>query len=837
MKQLQLTTTLWDTMGVTSEIQQLGSDLISGKSKTALISGPPGSGKTWITRYIADSFAKSGGISFRGVGDEGEANRHLYTMLRVQAETTGYFSPLATLGKSVAKGAVHLASVGLIDGRGAIEAAEQYAARKKRSGLFLTEDEQSILFDIAKDAGERPVLLVADNLHWWDKGSLALLRSMLKGMASKAYPFIDTLRIIAVTTDDTYQRPVWCEEYEKHTLPLFGRAIQTRYFNKEELSEVAPSLGLPEQVTSQDREFIFDISGGHLSILTGACSFLAENGATLTSLRERDESRFIEDLFLERLRKIGALGGVSERLLIAASLVGNNALRDELECLLSDDCEQVGAAIEICRKLNFIDESEDQIEFRHDFIKKYFVSRLKDREIQLRKTFAECLRSLTPGDYIRRAENFMRFKNHKEASPLFVAAVTENLRNGRSWDDSICIEGLKQMRHFGYDDLAKDFSKAYQHLACGENIEASYIIEGLGQAYPSVILAEIEFIRSLIELNLRSNSRRQRLIVRLEGWTEHIDREFEQGLRLQIILRSALVLNRDKSKARAIDEKIVRSLSNRINFDKKAESLIHAIGRSAESLLLPDIAINRVRKAVKYHEPDAGLPPREPSEYFRCLNNLTALHIANGEYGRAVKEAGKAIELADCFEGMIFPRRDMVHTLDIMARFRMKSINVKSAIKMQTRVIENYGVASDPYYIKNHLAVYYCLNGDLQKGQTLFQRLREQLLEIGDPEPNPLYFVSANMCCAQYLAGENAQNCLCQWQELEVLVDNNPYEIRQMLQKRHKLIENTFKQGLRMSPVEWDVYSIQADHYPSSHCWQEIGRGFRMPDVQFWSMF
>jgi hypothetical protein len=55
--------------------------------------------------------------------------------------------------------------------------------------------------------------------------------------------------------------------------------------------------------------------------------------------------------------------------------------------------------------------------------------------------------------------------------------------------------------------------------------------------------------------------------------------------------------------------------------------------------------------------------------------------------------------------------------------------------------------------------------------------------------------------------------------------------------RRHKLIAAALEQNLRMSPAEWDEYPLIAETRPLHRIWPEIGRGFRMPDVQFWSMY
>ena len=43
-------------------------------------------------------------------------------------------------------------------------------ARQRAKKLYLSEVEQGILFELDRLARKRPVLMIADNLHWWDSG-------------------------------------------------------------------------------------------------------------------------------------------------------------------------------------------------------------------------------------------------------------------------------------------------------------------------------------------------------------------------------------------------------------------------------------------------------------------------------------------------------------------------------------------------------------------------------------------------------------------------------------------------------------------------------------------
>ena len=837
MLQAPSTTEIWDLLNLTEEVRAITQQLLSGEMQAALISGPPGSGKSWLARSIGATFVEAGGKALRGVGDEGEANRRLYTLRCIRAETTGLVRPLAEIGFVAANILTKVVTGGLVDAHGAREAISVEAARRKRSVIFLDEDEQAIFVDIERDLDGSPALLIADNLHWWDNASLSLLKMILDKRVQQAFPFMNDLRVLAIITDANYQKPVWEGTVERSILPYFQRQIKTTYVPKAHVRSAVSALGITDTIEQSDLDTLYDISGGHLSILMNGCRYLTQQKDSLSTLSIIDREQFLDDLFMDRIRKIPEFSSDAKAFLDAASIVGAVAPVLEIDCLLKNQTTPVGRVIEICENLEFIESSNDVVEFRHDYIKRFFARRLGRKEGELRKTFAECLRQLTPSDYFRRAENQYRAGLKKEAAELFVIAIIDAIRNGYPINPLKTEEATISIHEAGYDSVLAEFGEAYKLFSMGQDSESKAIIEGLGDAYPKSILAEIEFLRSHIDLNSRNNTLRQTVIDRLDAWKNHLELEAEQGLRLLVLLRFALILQLDKKPARLLDQQITQFLSARMSFDPQAEQSIHKLGRSAEGLFLPDIALKRVERAEQFYRPDKSGLPKEPAEYFRCLNNLAALKLVNGNLDEALDTTDTALSLAKKFDGMVFPRKDLTQTIQTLVRFRRGDITALHAVELQEKVIAQSGHEYDPFYPANHLSVYRCLSGDLAKAISEFEALKDKLDSLGDPEPNPYYFVVSNLWSARYLAGDNKDNCLQAWQELQLIVDVIPYETRALLKIRHQILEDVIEQSMNLSPNEWDLYPLKLKNYPPHSAWREIGRGFRMPDPQFWSLF
>nr|WP_321481741.1 hypothetical protein [uncultured Cohaesibacter sp.] len=438
---------------------------------------------------------------------------------------------------------------------------------------------------------------------------------------------------------------------------------------------------------------------------------------------------------------------------------------------------------------------------------------------------------------MRRGENYLKTRDQKKALDFCLLAAIKNLRKSRHPFHLFSDSARNLIVQFGFSDFISEIEECYRFLTTGNRLDAFALIEGWGIAYSEVILAEIEYLRSQFAINSRDVHERLEAIARLEGWRHYHDKEFEQWTRLMVLLRSALILDMDKRPARELDAEITRRMSERIHFDPDAEKVMHALGRSAEGLALPEIAIRRVARSEKFFRPKATRVSLDPPEHFRCLNNMAALNIAVGNYDNAEMFADEAIDLAGRFSNFVFPRRDFCHSLKVLAQFRKEMLSASEAAELQQSIISDFGVGSDPYYTRNYQAVYHCLAGDSEKAIALWSEMHESLLCHEEVEQNPYYFIASNLCAARYIREGDADIAIAQWDKLALSVEKIPYETRAILMQRHQVLRNVFERKISISSIEWDMYPIKMIARPLSSCWQELGRGFRMPDVQFWSMY
>src|SRR5580698_1690777 len=143
-----------------------------------LIEGPPGVGKSWLAKGIGALWERSGGATVVIEGDPLRTDVSLYPFsFAMVGLAKGWGSVVPAIANVAKAGEVLLGTAGLITNT--VELLDSVRRRRRGSRAVLLDDqEQQILHELGSLARKRPLLLIADNLHWWDEASLALLAQL-----------------------------------------------------------------------------------------------------------------------------------------------------------------------------------------------------------------------------------------------------------------------------------------------------------------------------------------------------------------------------------------------------------------------------------------------------------------------------------------------------------------------------------------------------------------------------------------------------------------------------------------------------------------------------------
>ena len=419
----------------------LGHDAVAAEIGTALradrrikvLQGPPGAGKTWIVKALGGAWEDAGGCALVATGDALQRDTPLYPLAFALAA-------LAPAWRSVGHELAQVAMAGeQLGGSGGILTATIQTALKLRPSrikarkLYLGPVEQTILFDLGHLAKGRPVLLICDNLHWWDAQSIQLLGRLREDRMAEAFPYLSGLRVLGAQTLTAYQAPS-----NPDALAALLRADETTYFNVHRpqrfgFDQVLIKLGASPDDIGEVADALYGLTGGHLALAARCATFNGPlrqlvDGAT-------DDQQFVRELLSERLRALGSAGQRCVGFLQVAATLGLSFRRHELVCASGEEASDAARLLHTCRSEDLIELVDGQGAFIHEVFRQHFVSLAAGDSARLHEAIGSCLRRLRPDEYEARCLHALGAEDDRAAAVLAALAAWQRARHGLKPDD------------------------------------------------------------------------------------------------------------------------------------------------------------------------------------------------------------------------------------------------------------------------------------------------------------------------------------------------------------------------------------------------------------------
>lgn len=807
--------------------------MLQGQGATALLSGPPGCGKSTLGQAIGGLWQEGGGSVVVAQGDLLRDDVPRYPLAFAMASLA---SGWRTLGASL--GEIAAAGESLVPTRGVITTTVRAAARmrprqRRARMLLLAEPEQRILFELQRLAGKKPLLLIADNLHWWDAESLELLGRFREPAMIETFPFLEQMRLLAVETPEPFQHISHPIPHEALLTGAGWERFELRRPSRVAFGAVLERLGAPSGLSEGDVDALFDLTGGHLALAARCARGLSEDGvAQVKALLDTHD--FVRQVLSDRIRALGDMGERSIELLQISAILGLRFRRDELVCAWPGEPGESARLLRFLRDQDVLGLSDDTTWFVHEVFREHFLGVGPADATEIRERIGECLRVLSPGDYELRSQNAALAEQSEHAGALGVQAALARVREGQR-SSSISASTMDAVRDAGFEPILAQLERAaraagsYEHVACLEALAS------LPRALPRNLAAEADLLRASSYMSTRSRESSEVGRAILEGWAGLEVDEPELGVRLMRARLYDLALLADKGPARLLEGAIQGSLRQRARLDSSAVDELYTLDRIAGAVNDPEVALLRVRSAVDHFGPSsAGEVPRRPMEYYRSLINLGALLILNGKYEEATRVGRTTQVLVDSFGPTTFPRLDYGHMNLLLAEVRAGSVTPDEAVDRQVRIIARHVPSDDPFFAWNALAGFQALAGELAEAEATLQGAIGLLERRERPEVALLYLLRSNELVIRYLQAGTAA-APEGWDELIDVVSEIPYSTRRSLIRRHELLAAQFRSAPPPAePSAFDRVLVSEDPLRYGPFWDHLGRAIWLPEIEWW---
>jgi tetratricopeptide (TPR) repeat protein len=387
-------------VGREAELRQLQSAFdaaTSGQGSLTMVVGEPGIGKTALCEQLATYVGLRGGCALVGhCYEEGSLSLPYLAFveaLRAYAQTRD----VDQLRKELGSGAPDVARiVSEIRERLRIEPRPKGAPEEERYRLL-----QAVSDFLGSAAVAKPLLIVLEDLHSADGGTLEMLEHVARNLGDKRLLLVGTYRDIEV--DRTH--PLSAALAELRRLPHFGRVL-LRGLNADEVRRMLSGIagqdvpwGLAEAVHRQTE--------GNPLFVQEVVRYLAEEG-----IIERVEGRWrargdtpVEMRIPDGLRDVigKRLSGLSEscnKTLSVAAVIGRDFQMEVLQKVAGMSDDELFGALEEARKAAVIEErtgagAKVNYRFAHAFFRQTLYEEIiAPRRIRLHQQVARALEEI-----------------------------------------------------------------------------------------------------------------------------------------------------------------------------------------------------------------------------------------------------------------------------------------------------------------------------------------------------------------------------------------------------------------------------------------------------------
>lgn len=808
------------------------------KCRAIVLEGPSGSGKTWIADEIANSlpnvtplfavgdsvrraenFAPFEGLTRKRSGLEKMA----VDGVRVAAGAGSFFSGFGTLGATVFDWAVSASK-----------------SLKSSALAHFSEEEWKWLGKLRRMSKGNPVVLIVDNVHWWDEASFGLVRKLTEALDWSEDTFLESLKIIVVRTVDPSQTDYLAKQFRQWVEFAGTKCFTLEKCSEDQFAAAITIFGAHQKIAQTTLSELYSISAGNLKLAKLISASLIEGSDAEEIATDAASMGLLRALLSERFKSRDKHVEDVLATLKSAALIGVYFYRAEASCLTSKDEDQsdVKGRLESAQATGLIEVEGDRYAFSHPVVLDFVRRELSVEEVKnLSEKLAHCLRLLRPSDYGRQVDLFLAGGNDGEASQAAALHYIQKCRQHENTPEHVPPEHMTLLKNFGLGEFCEAVSLGYQGIGQGSHASALAELEAVGETLLPGLALELTYVRALCRMESGRREDAAAVAKELEAYleVEETDDFLEVATRIRLLRQQALVLAGKVEDARTNSVALMSFLRKRAAVDRDAATKYHQLLRKSNTIHDPFVAKAHLLQAKTFFQPARSAElPEHPLEYYRTLVNLSGVEIQLGHWTDACEAANIAFELVAANPGFSFPRIDVALNNLNVARTREGLDDVEKSIEQQLIVVNHNQALNDNFQHRSNLAGMHLLAGDLSGADVVLDALETEFSTRSLSELYITFHLRSRRQVLTFLKGD-FDGCSIQQQGLKELLKEIDWPSLPALIRRQNMMGELIANHRQLAPTEFDTHFVDLDPTGSGPSWPHFGRGIQFSELQFWS--
>jgi len=810
-------------LGFDRDISDLVTKFSNGVRRLA-IKGPSGSGKTTLGKSAAGKIAESNCSVIWLRGDPGRSEQQLYPL--TPALKPHALERMLGVGSKIFGG---IADDFLPVGKGTAKALLSlfpYSEPQRHPVKEAADASQEFLSLVARLAKRRRVLIIADDIQYFDVRTLELLRGLLEVSNEEAEA--GRISILSIVNTDASAREDTASLSGSFTKTV--NAVELRYCAKDEFGDVLLALGLNTRLPKHLSNLLYDCSGGHLHI----ANFIVDE-LTTRELPEIPSAAYFDLLHYIIQRRLGDAPSYVTQLLRAAAHIGRTFSREELTCLTELDSIRLQECVSAAVAMRFIEGDSQSFTFSHEIVRTYFVEESSRDKIGYSAKYSECLRILRPHDYFARCLTLATAQDLASASIAYCQGAIAERRSGRV-DLGVVETDLHHLIKLSIDQTSflAAICDSYELLSRGAFHQAQLRLADSPIGLAEVLVAEKDYVLAEALLKDLGTSKSDEARSILCEWDSLQKKEPELWCRMRLLLLLAYAQLGRFDDARKTEREIINFLAARTTFDRGAEKQINRLLVLSEMHSVGEIARKRILQACDYYEKRlAENGYTDLYEYFICLTNRSGNAITIGNYGDAVEQGLKALSLSQNYKSLRLPARWASANNVIIASHLDGRLDAVEAVKFLAELLNRFPAVDDDLLICSNVGAMELLGGNLSASMDAFARTDERLGATPDIDPFYRYLVESNRAIAAHLSGERSAKQT--WELSGKLISGIGPALRADLRERHDTVSPLFSSESLGNQKHWISEFDKGAKTNLRYKASRFPQGVFLTDIQIWS--
>ena len=404
-----------------AEARNLWGWTLSGQGQTLLISGEPGIGKTRLVREITTQVQVSGGRVFNGACyAEGGVPYAPFTQILRSAFDHYKIEDINLPNTSLAELFTLLPELLSLSPEIPISTQNDDPS-VERHRLF-----ESILITFNNISEENPLMLVVEDIHWADSGTLQLLRHLARFTRNQKIMILTTFRDVVPVEAEVFHAMLL--DLKRERLAAHQKLARLDRDQTEEMLEIL----FAEDITSESLDAIYDETEGNPFYIEEVCKALVESGKLYyqdgrwhrTGLDALEIPQSVRTVIQRRVR---VLPTESQEILQIAAVIGREFNFSTLMKACSIDEDILSENLRFCINAQLIEQTswngDESFSFAHALIPTTLVESMpasKRRELHLAAGMA--VEENNPEDYEALALHFQRAGEANKAADYLLKA-------------------------------------------------------------------------------------------------------------------------------------------------------------------------------------------------------------------------------------------------------------------------------------------------------------------------------------------------------------------------------------------------------------------------------